>query len=269
MILFLKIIFKEWFNYLTNSKQRSFLWLVIKYGDKKRFKEETIKIKKIILSVPDCLSFIWQYKDIFVDENYRFNTKVDTPVIIDCGANIGLSILYFKTLYPNSKVIAFEASPDISKNLRMNIENNGIKNVEIYNKAVWIHDNGIELTLEGADGSSIFGSGSKAKVESMRLKTLLEKENSIDFLKMDIEGAEVQVIKDCENSLDKVANIFIEYHSFDGHKQELSELLSILTKNNFRYFIRPVNDRLHPFINKTDKNYPQFDLQINIFAYKN
>ena len=96
----------------------------------------------------------------------------------------------------------------------------------------------------------------------------MKKEKSI-FLKIDIEGAEIEVIKDCAENLDKVCNIFIEYHSFIGTRQLLDEILLILVDKNFRFFIKPVNDRIQPFINRTNKNYPQCDLQLNIFAYKN
>jgi uncharacterized protein YfeS len=39
--------------------------------------------------VPDALSFIWQFKEIFVEEYYRFEAKSESPVIYDCGANVG------------------------------------------------------------------------------------------------------------------------------------------------------------------------------------
>jgi hypothetical protein len=97
---------------------------------------------------------------------------------------------------------------------------------------------------------------------------MLKKESHVDFIKMDIEGAELEVIKDCDGELNKVNNIFIEYHSFIKHQQELSVILGILEKNEFRYFIKPVSNRDQPFINRVNKFYPETDLQVNIFAYR-
>ncbi len=105
-------------------------------------------------------------------------------------------------------------------------------------------------------------------MDSLRLKDLIDNEEKINMLKIDIEGAEIDVIKDCKESLDKVENIFIEFHSFINKPQELDVILKILSENNFRYFIKQPVDRNIPFIIKTNKNYPEMDLQLNIFAYK-
>ena len=269
MKLLVRILFKGVYNYLKNPNQRKFMWLVFRYGDKKRFIRKSITFNKFRLIVPDSLSFIWQYKEIFVEESYKFLTKSNAPLIVDCGANIGVSICYFKWLFPNANILAFESNVEISEILKENIEKNQLNNIQVFNKAVWINDEGVEMTSNLADNSSVFGIGKKDKIPSVRLKSILQDEKrNIDLLKIDIEGAEVEVIKDCSDYLEKVNHIFIEYHSFLNNRQELDEILLILRNKNFRYFIKPVNDRLIPFINKTNKNYPQCDLQLNIYAYK-
>lgn len=131
--------------------------------------------------MPDCRSFIWQYKEIFVDKNYLFKSVSTSPIIYDCGSNIGTSVLFFKEYFPNAKIKAFEAEPKIFSILKQNIESNKIDNVELISKAVWITNDGIEINSEGADSSSVFGEGKKTKIESVRLKVLIEKENVIDF----------------------------------------------------------------------------------------
>jgi hypothetical protein len=47
----------------------------------------------------------------------------------------------------------------------------------------------------------------------------------IDMLKLDIEGAEVDVIVDCLDRLHNIHNVLVEYHSFRWHKQRIDELL--------------------------------------------
>lgn len=269
MKLLFQILFKGIYNYIKNPEQREFIRLVARYGDDERYKLQHIAFLNYRFQVPDSLSFIWQFKDIFADENYKFQTKTSSPVIYDCGANIGLSCLYFKRLYPSSAIKAFEVDPGIAQVLSNNMNRNNISGVEVINKAVWTNNNGIEIVLEGADAASIYAKGKKTHIESVSLKEMIEAESSIDMLKMDIEGAEIDIIRDCRNSLNNIKNIFIEYHSFITDKQYLNEILEILKENNFRYFIRQAADRQQPFINRRNKNFPEVDLQLNIYAYKN
>jgi hypothetical protein len=139
----------------------------------------------------------------------------------------------------------------------------------VIEKAVWINNNGVDLSVEGADGSSVYLGENVRKVNSVRLKELLDSESKVDMLKMDIEGAENDMILDCGDSLKVVDNIFIEYHSYTNSKQKLSELLDVLEKNDFRYFIRNDSDRKMPLINKSNVDNLPMDLQLNIFGYRN
>ena len=59
----------------------------------------------------DSESFINQYLEIFENQCLFFETKNQKPKIIDCGANIGISILYYKRLYPEAQIIGFEPDP--------------------------------------------------------------------------------------------------------------------------------------------------------------
>jgi FkbM family methyltransferase len=255
-------------NFITNPRQRTFVKLAFLFGGKERYKKGKINFEGFNFIVPDYKSFLWQYKEIFADENYKFNSDSTEPVIYDCGANVGTSCSYFKKIYPNSIIKAFEADPKISRYLIENLNANGLNDVEVIDKAVWVNDSDVELSIEGADGSSIYTEGEKLKVGSIRLKNLLDSETRVDMLKMDIEGAENDVILDCGNSLKIVNNIFIEYHSYTNSKQKLSELLNVLEQNNFRYFIRNDSHRNMPLINKTNKSNPVMDLQLNIFGYR-
>jgi FkbM family methyltransferase len=254
---------------MTSANYRKFIFFSLRYGSKKRFVARTIRFNKLKIYTPDTLSFIWQYKEIFADESYKFQSDSRNPIIYDCGANIGVSCLYFSRNYPTSTIKAFEADPNIAKILRENLSNNNVKNVEIIDKTVWINSDGVEISLEGADGASIYSKNNVIKVPSTRLRDLIENEKKIDMLKIDIEGAEHDVLLDCKDSLNKVENIFIEYHSFANSNQNLSDILSILEKNHFRYFIKPVTDRAIPFVNRINKFNPGMDLQLNIYAYKN
>ena len=268
MRVFIERAFNGINKFLKNPLERKFVFLSIFYGSKKRYQKKAINILGINFKVPDTLSFIWQFKEIFVEEYYRFDTTNNTPVILDCGANIGTSVIYFKKLYPNSKIIAFEANPGIAGILKGNLNANNIGDVEVIEKAVWINNEGIEIGVEDSDASSIYKEENKTNVPSVRLKEYLEKEKHIEMLKIDIEGAESEVLKDCKDRLSNISNMFIEYHSYLLREQNLGELLSILEENGFRYYVKANDDRNKPLMNRKIKSNPEMDLQLNIFAYR-
>jgi FkbM family methyltransferase len=268
MKLFLKIIFKEFYHLSRTRASREFLRLSALYGDIPRYQLRTVDFMGYQIQVPDCFSFLWQFKEIFVDEAYRFHTDSPAPLIYDCGANIGTSVLYFKQLYPLASITAFEADPQIAHILKNNLQANAMQEVEVIDKAVWIDNAGIEISQEGADGASVYGTGNKIRIPSVRLKEFLQKETHIDMLKIDIEGAETAVLQDCQEVLEQVQHLFIEYHAYTGQPQELDSILAILRKAGFRYFIRDDQDRKSPFVQRRYKNDTGMDLQLNIFAYR-
>ena len=63
-------------------------------------------------------------------ETLKFCSTQPTPRILDCGANVGLASLYFKRLYPQARITAYEADPDIYQCLRNNLRRNGASDVE-------------------------------------------------------------------------------------------------------------------------------------------
>jgi FkbM family methyltransferase len=268
MKLFFKIIFKEFYHLFRTKNSREFLRLAFLYGDAPRYQLRKVSFLGYRMQVPDCFSFLWQFKEIFTDEAYQFNSSSPNPVIYDCGANVGTSVLYFKGLFPAARITAFEADPQIARILTDNLQANHVTQVEVISKAVWVDSNGIEISPEGADGASVYGKGQKIRIPSVRLKEYLQRETYIDMLKIDIEGAETAVLQDCQDVLGHVQHLFIEYHAYLDQPQELDTLLSILRTTGFRYFIRDDQDRKSPFVQRKYKNDTGMDLQLNIFAYR-
>ena len=60
--------------------------------------------------------------EIFRKGAYLFHTDKKQPLILDCGSNIGMSILFFKMLYPGARIIGFEPDPDTFEILRADPE---------------------------------------------------------------------------------------------------------------------------------------------------
>src|ERR1700732_3793322 len=67
--------------------------------DVPRFTEHTVNLLGRPFKIADSRSFFFSYREIFVDQIYRFNTCSAVPRIIDCGSNYGTSIVYFKSIY--------------------------------------------------------------------------------------------------------------------------------------------------------------------------
>jgi FkbM family methyltransferase len=214
----------------------------------------------------DSASFIFMYDEIFKKKIYAFSCTEPKPYIIDCGANIGLSILYFKSLFPEANIVAFEPDPKVYQVLQENIAR--LSDVVLRERALWSEETSMEFFSEGADGGSLNeGSASVGKVEILteRLSTYIT--GKVDFLKIDIEGAELTVLAECESKLHLVQNMFIEYHSFVESKQELAALLSILERNGFRYHVNsPGLTSWQPFM--LLNTYNGMDMQLNIYAFK-
>jgi len=268
MTLFLKILFKELYHLVRDARHREFLRLAFRYGDAPRYQARAVQCFGYHLRVPDCLSFLWQFKEIFAQESYFFEAGTATPVIYDCGANVGLGCLYFKRLYPAARITAFEADPSVAALLAENLRQNGFADIAIVAKAVWKENTTLAFSSEGADGGSVVAGKPSLQIPAVRLKEYLDGAGRIDLLKMDIEGAEVAVLEDCRGSLGRVQHLFVEYHAYTGQPQRLDALLAVLGESGFRYFVRSEADRARPFVNRVNAGTPYMDLQLNIFAYR-
>lgn len=216
------------------------------------------------IELVDAASFRFMHDEIFVREIYRFEADTDSPVILDCGANIGLSVLYFKQLYPTSRIIAFEPDPEVFRSLVNNVSAFGLSNVELHPKAVWSANTTLRFEIEGADAGKIGNSRNAIRIEAVRLKDWLQ--SPIDLLKLDVEGAEYDVLIDCASCLRHVRHLFVEYHSFVSKPQRITEICALLRDAGFRLFIESAVSVKHPF--QSRPVYLGMDLQLNIFAVR-
>ena len=185
----------------------------------------------------DAASFIYIYREVFERALYRFRSDSPSPLILDCGANIGLSVLYFKRLYPHCKIVAFEPDPTVFEVLSRNVTRSGLGDVTLENSAVWTADGELAFMCEGADAGRVKmldPEVTRRNVKAVRLRDRLN--CNIDLLKLDIEGAEYDVLQDCASSLHNVKTLFVEYHSFVGVRQILPELLTLIREAGFRFF---------------------------------
>jgi FkbM family methyltransferase len=255
---------------------------VVEVGNNELSKEERMRLEALPryeptetfffgkkIHVVDPPTFLSSYAEIFKEEIYKFVSAHSTPIIIDCGANIGLATIYFKQLYPNAIVYAYEPDPDLFEAMRLNIASFNLESTQCFNNAVSNKNDGLLFHKEGGHSGMLVNNEGEdvIKVESVRLRDILEKETYISFLKIDIEGHEGVVLNDIRDQLYKVEHLFVEYHSFIGEEQLLADILKLLTTAGFRYYIKEGQNKKLPFIQR--EIFLEMDLLLNIFCYRN
>lgn len=206
-------------------------------------------------------------RSIFEREVYWFAASRDDPRIIDCGANVGFAVIYWKQMYPRSRITAFEPDPAICDVLRGNLRAHDLDDVEVVQAAVWSKSGVATFHAEGTDaGRLAIGLGAAVEVNTVRLAERLR--GAVDLLKMDIEGAEVEVLVDCgqAGALDGVNRIFCEYHSLVGAPQRLDDLLRVLRSAGYRYYLDPELPTRRPFSYRPAGL--GIDNQVNIYAWR-
>jgi len=255
---------------LTNNpyKKLNINWLTQKYykhlsGGKVR--SHQLFGKKILFTNPP--EYLHGLKEMFIDDLYRQDLS-QHPYIIDCGANIGLSIIYMKQMYPGAEILAFE--PDI-KNFELltaNVHSFGYDRVTLRKEAVWTKNTVLQFSNRGSADSKIekARTADSIEVKAVRLKDLLSRK--IDFLKIDIEGAEFAVLQDIADDLGMVKNLFIEYHGLFDQNIELTQILQLVNQKGFRYYIKEaVSAYSTPFLTIRTPGV-LYDLQLNIFCFR-
>lgn len=181
------------------------------------------------------------YEDIFVNNVYRFEAQRPDPLILDCGSNIGMSVLYFKHIYPQSRIIAFEPDPTIFDYLRDNIETNGLSDVRAERVALAATSGTLILNSDGEVASHLSQYPTPNintipfEVPAVRLSDYLTE--PVDFMKMNIEGAEWEVLSDTEPKLRLIREISIEYHRLPEVPCRLHDILDLLHRNGFTYVV--------------------------------
>lgn len=162
---------------------------------------------------PDMMTMF----QIFFAHEYRMPFEIAPKVIIDCGANIGLSAIYYANKYPQAKIIAIEPDQSNFNYLQKNTAN--YSNVICLNKAIWSERKQIQLIDIGTGNWSLQSkeveNNMPNAIEAIGIKDLITEYNitSIDILKVDIEGAEKQLFSVNYSDWLSITNVIaIELH---------------------------------------------------------
>jgi len=272
MILsYAKFVLKREIAFFKDLKEKTGVGFAEYYGLSILSNKNNTSLFKKPIRVADAFWHVHSLNELFVDEIYKLKINTPNPYILDCGSNVGLSILYFKSHFPLAKIVGFEPDPAIFDMMKYNLSNHDYKNIELVNKAVWTENGKLFFNATGALGGALDLNQSaevnnKVEVATVRLRDYLLNEK-VDLLKIDVEGAEFEILDDCLDVLYNVDNIFIEYHRPRGGSQAIGSYLTKLEDAGFRLYIKEAwNNLPHPF--RYDDYSPMYDLQLNIFGFK-
>lgn len=173
------------------------------------------------------------FQHVVLEDEYDVSLFKAPNTIIDAGANIGLSSLQFARKYPQALILAVE--PEYS-NYELCCSNvKPYPNIIPINAALWNKDTEIAIVDPGLDkwGFQVTDANtslSPKKVKAVSVDSLIKKYelNTIDILKVDIEGAEKEVFDNSDAWIDKVSLIIIEVH--DRIKLGCTDSLNHATK---------------------------------------
>lgn len=179
------------------------------------------------------------YKDWVCFKGYLKNYNLKKgDIIIDAGAYVGtFTLIASRIVGDEGKVIAFEPDEENYKILLNYIKLNNINNIILIKKGLWSKNTALKFKNDHSGYSSFFFGENEKNIISVPTVTLdseLKKLGikKVDFLKMDIEGAEIEAIKGSKETLrNNNANLAIaSYHVLNGKKTyiELERLLKNL-----------------------------------------
>ena len=216
------------------------LWGIITY---KPIFKALFKNKYLKLHVKDYENPIWfrygssdstVFCHIFLQHEYSCLNDLKEPrLIIDCGANVGYSSIYFLNKYAHAHVIAI--APD-DENFRVCQKNLApyANRVSLIHSGVWSHKTGLIITEDEHGNGQEWAiqvkeclEGQDPDLYSTDIATVLGDSgfSSIDLLKIDIEGSEIAVFSgNYENWLNKVENIAIELHGEECERKFFNAL---------------------------------------------
>lgn len=170
------------------------------------------------------------FQQVFVDGEYDWPGS-EPLWVMDAGANCGYASLWLNARFPNAKICSIEPHPVLARSIRETLKRNEVPATVIQaalssiDGTAQLHFGSLSTTHSLHTGRPLGGSGS-VEVETISMPTLLERLEwpRIDLLKLDIEGAEVELLAGTPSWLSRVRAIVGELHGAYGPEQLAADL---------------------------------------------
>lgn len=184
-------------------------------------KEDIVKIEisnaRTPLQLRSYTSDIFTFWQIFINKEYDIPFKTKPNLIIDGGANVGYSAVFFANKFPEAKIIAIEPERTNFEILRKNTDD--YQNIELINSGIWNKNTYLKIQDSGVSKDAFMvdevDSNERGSFKAVTIGEILRKSgfDEIDILKLDIEGAEKEVFyNNYDEWLNKVKILIIELH---------------------------------------------------------
>lgn len=188
------------------------------------------------------------FKQLIIEREYQGvidllnKHKISVNSVIDAGANIGLSMVFFKNIYPNSTVICIEPDEDNCLMIDKHIKVNNFSGVYVEKVGLWDSNSFLNIVKDFRDGAKwslrVEAVDYDTNLKGVSVNYLLNKYNfkEIDLLKIDIEGSEKILLENEENLKQYIG--LVKVACIEVHEEfiKTSKVISILEKHNFFCF---------------------------------
>jgi len=270
------------FSYFMKKVKNKIAYVYEKATFKPYQIQKTIAGETIQLFISDLFAKNWYDRPEHLDHWQELvwvkeNALKKGDLVVDCGANIGFTGLFFvKCVGEQGKIVGFEALPANADVARKNIQLNQVTNFEIRNQAVGSY-NGIVEFIDYPNGSVGKMDGSVGKMESYKSINVpivtLDEAFPVEkptFLKIDVEGYEIEVLKGATEILKTRPKLAIEIHcaSFSDRLSFVKELLLLLPLSEYNIFLQlAVNEEIlsYGLIDVTPELIIKYD-NVHLFA---
>ena len=185
------------------------------------------------------------FASVFLQNQYNVDIPFEPATILDLGANIGLSALYFAARFPNAQIVGLE--PD-KENFEIAVRNTeAYKNIQLINKGVWNKKSFIDIVDANSRKDAFMvvetSSPSAASIEAVSINDIMQQQHwkTIDILKIDIEGSEKELFaENFQSWLPHAKLIFVEVHDH-MRKGSSRSVFAAISEYNFSFDMKDEN----------------------------
>lgn len=189
----------------------------------------------------DTLALVFGIGEFDVAKLYE-TIKTDTDHILDIGANIGTTSIFFGAQNPKSQVHAFEPNSSIFDVLLKNIKQSHLNNVTVYNFGLGeaTENSYLDIKYEGNPGSAYISTAPNGTKITLKRLDDIDSIDKFNVIKMDVEGYEYFVLLGGVNKIQKnKPKIIFEY--FNGFNSENlavnAKLIDLLSGWGYKFFV--------------------------------
>ncbi|MEO7963704.1 MAG: FkbM family methyltransferase [Gemmatimonadaceae bacterium] len=157
---------------------------------------------------------VWTFKHTFLAQFHLPPVELRAhATILDLGSNVGYTVAHLAHVFPTARVIGVEMDAANFALAQYNTAAFGDR-VALLRAAVWTHDGEIAYSGDEDDAFTVSGDVGSRRAPSIRIDTLLNAYgvDRVDYVKMDIEGAEAAIVAEPAPWLDRVDSLKIEVH---------------------------------------------------------